>query len=229
MTQTGYKGIPSDLTLDKVAEMVEPKVSRKRFGHIEGVAKVAKKLAEKTGCDPYLAELAGLLHDTCKEVKDIELVAMARKYGLKPTPVEEQNGHLLHGPVSACYAREHWGVTNQEVLDAISEHTLGAVDMSTLSKVVFLADCLEESRPKSYTDPIWQALEDGYALGSGGTGSGKRVKDHAFKVNLDAAMLVALNLGLQQLVDDDRTIHPKTVDVRNWLLLTIKTTSAQKA
>ncbi|MBX9879192.1 MAG: bis(5'-nucleosyl)-tetraphosphatase (symmetrical) YqeK [Candidatus Obscuribacterales bacterium] len=195
-----YEGIPESLTLMAARQYVEPRVSEKRFAHIEGVAKFAKRIASACGVDPFLAELSGWLHDACKHVKDKELVAMADKFGMELHPVDRQQGRLIHGPVAAYVCREELGLTNKDVLDAITEHTLGNVPMSDLSKVTFLADCLEESRPDNYRKPILDALDlDG-------------------KVNLNKAMLVALDLGLQMLISDKAVIHPRTVDCRNYFL-----------
>ncbi len=195
-----YEGIPETLTLKAARQFVEPRVSEKRFAHIEGVAKFAKKIAEASGVDPFLAELSGWLHDACKQVKDKELISMADQFGMQLHPVDRQQARLIHGPVAAYLCREELGLTNQDVLDAIAEHTLGNVPMSELSKVTFLADCLEESRPDSYRQPVLDALDLG--------GS----------VNLNKAMLVALDLGLQMLIADKNVIHPRTVECRNYFL-----------
>jgi predicted HD superfamily hydrolase involved in NAD metabolism len=196
-----YPGIAKEISLEMVEEWMRPRNSEKRFHHTKGVAKVARKIAEKAGVDPFLAELAGWLHDACKEYKAERLVEMAREYGLPLDEILEKHGHLLHGPVGAQVARQELGITNQDVLDAIAEHTLGRVPMSQLSKVVFLADCLEESRPNDYTDPIWKALD----------WNGKIV-------NLDAAIAVACDEGIKLLIEDGKPIHPQTVQVRNFYL-----------
>lgn len=204
MTKTAYAGIPADINLDMVRKWVEPRNSAKRFAHILGVVDVAKLLAKKAGCDPFLAELGGLLHDACKECKDSELVAMARAGGLKLDPILERNGHLLHGPVAALVARKELGITHAELLAGVAEHTLGAVPMSDLSKVLYLADCLEESRPEDYTGPIWKAL------------------DLHGRFDMDAAIVVASDLGIQHLIASSRLIHPLSVQVRNHYLEQVK-------
>jgi predicted HD superfamily hydrolase involved in NAD metabolism len=198
------EGIPTTVSLDRVKEWIKPKVSEKRFKHIAGVAAVAKKLAARAGCDADLAELAGWLHDACKEVKDTELVEQAKMYYLSLDPILEQNGHLLHGPVSAEVAKRELGIANREVLDAVAQHTLGAVGMTDLSKVIFLADCLEPNRPGDYTKPIWEAL------------------DQDGKTNLDWAIVVAIDEGLKFLIEDKKAIHPKTITVRNHYLALVK-------
>lgn len=195
-----YEGIPAALTLDFVRDWVRQRLSQKRFRHVSGVADLARRLAMKCSCDPYLAELAGWLHDACKQLKDQELVSMAAQQGLTLAPIEKRHGHLLHGPVASGVVRSELAVTNEEVLQAISEHTLGAAPMSTLSKVLFLADCLEENRPREYTAPIWAALD----------------LDGSF--NIDKAIVVACDLNLQYLLKDGKPVHPRTIEVRNYYL-----------
>ena len=68
------KGIPADLTIERARNWVSPRVSQYRFKHVEGVAQIARELAEHAGCDPFVAELGGWLHDACKEHKDKQLV-----------------------------------------------------------------------------------------------------------------------------------------------------------
>lgn len=194
------EGIPAAVTLEFARDWVKPRVSERRFEHIIGVAEIAAQLAQAAGCNLFQAQLAGYLHDACKEWKEKELIGFVRKNGLKINEVEEKNGHLLHGPAAAIVVRQELGITNRAVLKAIAEHTLGAVPMSRLSQIVYLADCLEASRPKSYTEPIWAAL------------------DLEHTCNLERAMVVASDLGLAHLIQSERYIHPKAVKVRNYFL-----------
>lgn len=196
-----YDGVPASISLDSAREWIRPRLGDKRYNHSCGVGEVAREIAKHSGvCDCWLAELGGVLHDCCKEIKDRELVKMAQGFGLELDPILEEHGHLLHGPVGAEVAKRELKIENRELYDAIAEHTLGAVTMSGLSKVLFLADCLEESRPKSYTTPIWKAL------------------DMKGACNLERAIVVATELGFQFLIDDGKPIHPRSVDVRNHFL-----------
>jgi predicted HD superfamily hydrolase involved in NAD metabolism len=235
-TTVNVVGVPASLTLEFAREWVRTRISEKRFRHTEGVAETARELALRSNCDVFLAELGGLLHDCCKEVKDKELISRAKAFGLKLHPIEELNGHLLHGPVAAETVKAELGLTNQEVLNAIAEHTLGAVDMTTLSKVVFLADAIEPGRSSDYVKPIWQALhpcvwpeaDDTRECGDGSVLYGLEALKLTGKVapDLEKAVLVACDLGLQDLVESKRYIHPKTVDVRNFYLKSIKNREA---
>ncbi len=201
------KDIPPPLDdLKYVQSWVKERVSAKRFGHIVGVAQTAKKLAQQFSEDAelaYKAELAGWLHDSCKETKDKELVVQAKEYGMQLDPVEEENGHLLHGPVAAQFVKHEFGLKDQDILNAIAEHTLGAINMTLLSKIVFLADAIEPGRPAEYADPIREPIKSGCGDTIG---------------SLDKAILVACESSLQYLAQAGKAIHPKTVQVRDYYL-----------
>lgn len=200
-------------SIASVQEWIKPRVSEKRFKHITGVAETAVKLAQFFGCDPDQAQLAAWLHDACKETKEKDLVLQARQFGLSVNSIEEATGHILHGPVAAEVIRSTLAITNEDVLNAIREHTLGAVNMSMLSKVIFLADALEPGRPKDYSQPIWQSLNLSEADKS--------------QANIDLAVLVTLDLNLQHLLQSRKTIHPKTVEARNYYLALINKREAK--
>lgn len=193
--------------LDFVQDWVKGRVSLKRFTHIIGVAETAKKLAQQFSGDPatvYKAELAGWLHDCCKETKNQELVEQAKIYGMQLHPVEEANGHLLHGPVAAEYVKRTFALNDQDILNAIAEHTLGAINMSFLSKIVFLADAIEPGRPAEYADPIREPLKSNAG------------KNSTFV--LDKAVLIACESSLKHLEATSKPIHPKTIEVRDYYL-----------
>ena len=57
---------------------------------------------------------------------------------------------MLHSYVSAWIAQHEFGVTNKDVIRAIAEHTLGSLHMSTLSKILFVADI--SSKDRKYKD-----------------------------------------------------------------------------
>lgn len=193
-------GVPETLDLGVAEEWVRGRLSKKRFEHVRGVVSVAEVLATKHGCDVYQAQLAGWLHDCCKEVKDSALVVMADEMGVETDEHTRARGHLLHGPVAAAVVAREFGITNRELLDAIAEHTMGNAPMCPLSEVVYLADCLEEGRSADYRNAIWIALE----------------KDGVF--DMPAGLVAAMDLCIADLIETKRPIHPKTVQVRNYYL-----------
>lgn len=182
-------------------EWVRRLVSEKRFRHITGVAAMARNLAHyMPNCDLDSAELAGWLHDCCKECKDTELLTLAHKFKLLLDPVEQKNPHILHGPIAACVCREELGLNDQAILDAMAEHTLGNAPMSPMSQVVFLADMLEEGRPLEWTQPVWKAFDL----------EGER--------NFAAAIVTTCDITLRELGEAKRAIHPRMILTRNYYL-----------
>jgi predicted HD superfamily hydrolase involved in NAD metabolism len=196
------------LSLDDARQYTRGRVSKKRMAHIEGVVDVGDRLSKRLALsaeDRQRVLLACMLHDSCKEYKEKDLIAMALESGMALSPIELENGHLLHGPVAAHVIQKDLGVTDQEIVLAIAEHTLGNVPMTLISQIVFLADCLDETRPVDYTKPIWAALcPDGETT------------------DLPNGMLKALDSSLEHVIATRRSIHPKTVDVRNYFLGIVK-------
>lgn len=202
-------GIPDNISIEDIRQWVKKRVSSKRYEHIKGVVKVGELLSYHQNINPQPVLLACWLHDSCKEVKSEKLIELAKKFKLPLTKMEEKYGHILHGPVAAEVAKEKFAITNNDVLSGIAEHTLGGINMTTISKIVYLADALEESRPQSIKQPIYKALAKDVDLHS----AKSRVK-----LDLDNAMFQATNLTLYNLLERGKTIHPKTVAVRNHYL-----------
>ena len=60
--------------------------------------------------------------------------------------LEKENPFLLHAKVGAYLAKEKYGVEDQDILNAICNHTTGRPNMSLLEKIVFVADYIEPGR-----------------------------------------------------------------------------------
>lgn len=119
-----------------------------RFYHTLGVSYTAAGLAMSHGADIYKAELAGLLHDCAKYLKSSEMIAECEKYQIEITDIERKSPGLLHTKLGAYFAKEVYGVTDEEVLSAILYHTTGKPDMSLLEEIIYVADYIEPGRPE---------------------------------------------------------------------------------
>lgn len=117
-------------------------LSGKRLLHSMNVCVLATRYAMRFGADPDKCALAALLHDCAKELPEKVQIDLAAKiiHGYIP------GKQILHSPAGAVYAREHYGVEDQEVLDAIQFHTVGREVMTITDKIVYLADKLEPAR-----------------------------------------------------------------------------------
>lgn len=131
---------------DKIIIRLKGKISDKRFEHSLGVEYTAACMAMVHGADVEKARLAGLLHDCAKGLPTGEKLEKARKHNLPVNKFEEKNPDMLHAKLGAFYARYKYGVTDEEVLDAIQYHTTGRPNMSLLEKIIFVADYIEPNR-----------------------------------------------------------------------------------
>lgn len=145
--------------------------------------------------------MSGLMHDLAKYFKPTRLLEMARAEGLEIDSVMELHPHLLHADVSAIVARDTFGVQDEEVLQAIANHTLGRPEMTELSCIVFLADSIEPGRGDT---PELQAL-----------------RQMSYQ-NLPQAVWRTCDYSLKFLLETHCLIHPRTIATRNWFLNLVK-------
>lgn len=118
----------------------------KRFAHTLGVEFTAAALAMKYQSDVTDAQIAGLLHDCAKCLTDEKRVSICEKHRIPMTDIERRNPFLLHAKVGEYLAREKYGITNPDILNAIRFHTTGRENMSLLERIVFVADYIEPGR-----------------------------------------------------------------------------------
>ncbi|MDY4762090.1 bis(5'-nucleosyl)-tetraphosphatase (symmetrical) YqeK [Streptococcus thoraltensis] len=130
---------------DQLLEKLQSVMSAKRFTHVLGVERAAIELARLNGYDEVKAGLAGLLHDYAKESSDQEFLNLIDKYHLDPD-LKHWNNNVWHGVVGIYKIQEELGLKNPEILRAIEIHTIGAEEMTTLDKIVYVADYIEHNR-----------------------------------------------------------------------------------
>jgi predicted HD superfamily hydrolase involved in NAD metabolism len=166
--------------------------------HVDRTAHLARKLAAVHGVDRDQAELAALLHDIGDRYSDVELLILAERFELPISLTEARVPKLLHGKIAAEILRREWGITDEELLDAIAEHITGGVRMSPLAKVLFVADKLEPGRDRHYhgLDPIRELA----------------------MVDLDAALLRLYAWRMDELVRGGQPIDSGLVAARNRLI-----------
>ncbi|WP_148401762.1 bis(5'-nucleosyl)-tetraphosphatase (symmetrical) YqeK [Clostridium sp. Marseille-P299] len=178
--------------LDEIQESVSSEIPKKRYYHTLSVAYLAVALAMCYGEDTSKAMAAGLLHDIAKYTTGEEAIRECREANLPVSEVEERNTFLLHSKLGAYYAEHKYGITDSDILAAISNHTTGRPNMSTLEKIVFLADYIEMRRNQPTTPSL--------AI----------IRETAFK-QLDLAVFYALDNTLRYLSSTQREIDQLTV------------------
>ena len=131
--------------LQMTAKLKE-KLPLKRFEHSIGVEYTAGTMAFIYGVDTEKALIAGLLHDCAKYVPNDKKIQKCEKRGISISDCEYRNPELLHAKLSAVYAKEKYDVKDEEILSAITWHTTGKPVMTTLEKIIYIADYIEPNR-----------------------------------------------------------------------------------
>lgn len=131
---------------NKIKEKLVKKLSAKRFDHTIGVSYTAAAMAMRYGINVDKAALAGLLHDCAKYMTDEELIEKCKKYDISCSDTELRNGYLLHAKLGAYFAKEKYGISDDEICSAVRYHTTGKPAMSILDAIVFTADYIEPGR-----------------------------------------------------------------------------------
>lgn len=178
-------------------DAVHARLSASSAAHCVRVAATARELAVVYGADPDLAQLAGLLHDWDRDAPADSLVAAAAEAGIAATPADEAVPYLLHARTAAAALREALPGLPEPVLTAVARHTVGAVDMSGLDMVVYLADMIEPGRSYAGVEELRAAVGE---------------------VPLPELFALGYQQSLAHLVRSRLRIHPDTVDVWNALV-----------
>ncbi len=182
-------------------------VCEERYEHSLGTMDMAAELAQMFNLDVEKAKTAGILHDCAKCLSNDELLKIIKEHLKNVEECELVNYKTLHAPVSAYLAEKNFGVTDNEILDAIRWHTLGHCDMTLFEKVIFLADKIEKNtRELPFRDECLELLNAN--------------KDEQ---GLDKALLLCFDRTIKSLVDRKLAICHVTIDVYNELLNSIGT------
>jgi predicted HD superfamily hydrolase involved in NAD metabolism len=138
---------------DAAEALIGARLSARRRDHSHRVAAEAMVLAGRYGASSEQAEVAGLLHDYCRELTNEETLAAATRFGIPVGPVEARRPrNILHGPVAAATLAE-LGL-DAPIASAIALHTIGAAGMTVLEKCLYLADYCEPARDFPGVDEV---------------------------------------------------------------------------
>lgn len=132
------------MNTDFIEKYIPENYSDKRRIHTYGVRDTAMHLAEKYGADPEKARVCSLYHDMFRRASDELIEEYIRDYGLDPKYRGDPD--LAHGKIAALYMKNEMGIDDEDMLNAVAYHTTGRAGMSTLEKVIYLADAIEPAR-----------------------------------------------------------------------------------
>lgn len=174
------------ITPEECRKKVKKALSEKRYRHTLNVCELAVELARRHGEDPQKAATAALLHDYCKELPKEELLQILHRNAIMAGDMEKRPQPLWHGVCAAIVAEEKGWVRDPEILNAMCCHTAGRVGMTSLDKILFLADMTSAERR-------WDGVE--------------QLRMEAFD-DLDAAMIHGLAMNLAWLRESGKPVDP---------------------
>ena len=171
----------------------------KRLAHSLSVGLTAERLAAIYGVEPYLARVAGILHDWEKVLPARESIARASGLGIELGVELALVEPLLHGMIAARELPERFPELPDDVWQAIDRHTLGNAHMSPLDMVVFVADGIEPLRKP--VDAI------------------KRQRKLVGKASLSDLYWECFSDGVSYVIETRRYLYPGTLSIYNDIVL----------
>ena len=133
----------------KIRRKMEKVLDPKRFEHTLGVAYTASALAMCYDVDINKAQTAGLLHDCAKCMSNEKKLSICEKHHIPVNEVERKNPFLLHAKVGSYVAMKQFNIHDQDIINAILNHTTGRPGMSQLEKIIYIADYIEPGRKQA--------------------------------------------------------------------------------
>ncbi|MEC0664643.1 bis(5'-nucleosyl)-tetraphosphatase (symmetrical) YqeK [Priestia flexa] len=176
--------------------VVREQLTERRYIHTLGVMETAVKLAERYDVDIKKAELAAIFHDYAKFRPKEEMKAIIINESMS-VHLLEANTELWHAPVGAFLVEKEVGLTDEDILNAIRYHTSGRPGMSSLEKVIYVADYIEPGRNFPGVEEVRELAEQ----------------------DLDKALLQALKNTISFLISKNQRVFPDTLYTYNELVL----------
>lgn len=179
------RGLYARRDLQAVKKLLTPE----RWAHTVRVAVCATENARRAGVDESDALCAAALHDCAKYLgADSEYLAGFVPPDGVPAPV-------MHQYAGAFVAKNAFGITDKNVLNAIAYHTSGRPCMGKLEKLIYLSDLLESGRDFEGVDGLRAAFER----------------------DIDEALEAALRHQIEYLKTTGKPVYPLTEKAYNYV------------
>ena len=163
------------MDLNELMVKLKDNLSPKLFRHCIGTMEEAERLSLHYCVDVDKAMTAGLLHDCGK--------------------IEKGRDNLTHAGTSAILAKEVYNVHDEDIINAIRHHTTGRENMSTLEKIIYIADKIEPTRHYEGVDELRKiAYED-----------------------LDAAIILSLENTIEYIKNMDMVLDCQSLNTLKFL------------
>lgn len=194
------------MSIAEYKKIIKSMMSENRYNHCVNVSKEAVKLAKRYGGDEEKAAIAGILHDITKEMPKEEQLQIMLDCGIILDDIQKNAPKLWHGISGSVYIKKHFGIEDEDILNAICYHTTGRAGMSLLEKIIFVADFTSEER----------------------TYKGVATMRKKSRKSLEDAMLYGFKFTFSDLSSRELAIHPDELACYNEIVLNNPTKGKSK-
>ena len=185
-----WKNLPMDQLEAIVVRLLNPN----RVAHVLGCRDTAAEMAKRWGVNEVDAARAGLLHDITKAIDGPLQLTLCGAYGTILSEFGQRHPKTLHALTGSLVADRIFG-ENEAVVSAICHHTTGKGDMTTLEKIIYVADYMEPCRN-------FPGVE--------------KLRELAFS-DLDGALRLGLEMTIENLISRKLEISPESREALDWL------------
>ena len=175
--------------INQIKKDLKELLNEKRYLHSIRVSETAENLAKIYDEDLLKVNIAALLHDYAKCFDKKDLRNIIKEEDIVIDEVIEENIGLSHGLIGALYAKKHYHIFDNDILNAIEYHTYGRPNMSLLEKIIYISDYIEPDRDFEGIDEIRYAAQN----------------------DLDKGVLMALNSSINYVKSRKKTVHPLSI------------------
>ena len=194
------------MSIAEYKKIIKSMMSENRYNHCVNVSKEAVKLAKRYGGDEEKAAIAGILHEITKEMPKEEQLQIMLDSGIILDDIQKNAPKLWHGISGSVYIKKHFGIEDEDILNAICYHTTGRAGMSLLEKIIFVADFTSEER----------------------TYKGVATMRKKSRKSLEDAMLYGFKFTFSDLSSRELAIHPDELACYNEIVLNNPTKGKSK-
>lgn len=194
------------MSITEYKKIIKSMMSENRYNHCVNVSKEAVKLAKRYDGDEQKAAVAGILHDITKEMPKEEQLQIMHDSDIILDDIQKNAPKLWHGISGSVYIKKHFGIEDEDILNAICYHTTGRAGMSLLEKIIFVADFTSEER----------------------TYKGVATMRKKSRKSLEDAMLYGFKFTFSDLSSRELAIHPDELACYNEIVLNNPTKGKSK-
>ena len=189
-TAAQWKNLPMEELEPIVIRLLHPN----RVAHVLGCRDEAVKMAAHWGEDVTNAARAGILHDITKVLDGPLQLTLCAAYDKVLSDFSRKYPKTLHALTGSLVAEKICG-ENDAVVEAICNHTTGRANMSTLEKIIYVADYMEPCRD-------FPGVE--------------KLREFAYS-DLDAALKLGLEMTLEHLARQGNEVSPESREALAYL------------